>query len=137
VTESRFAAQARCSTDHRRSAPMTSDAKAATAGIALAAASTCAFPFVTGYGTILSQIVVLGAWSLVASATSGTFADHHHGPVWAVALALNLIAYGVPLAALRFCTNRARTEVRLGTTLAWTAFYIAALFVLFPATDGP
>ena len=116
---------------------MTAEVKAIAGGLAIVALSTCAFPSVTGYGTVLSQIVVLGAWSLLASATSGVFADQHHGPLWALALVVNVMAYGMPLAALRFCTKRGPTEVRVGSTLVWTAFYLAALFFLFPATDGP
>ncbi len=116
---------------------MTGEAKAATAATALVALSTAALPFVTGYGTILLQLVVLGAWSLVAAATSGTFADHHHEAVWPVALLLNLAAYGLPAVLLRLSLRRATTPVRLGGVFVWTAFYLASLFVLFPATDGP
>jgi hypothetical protein len=116
---------------------VTDEAKAIAGGFSLVAVSTCALPFVTGYGTALFQLVVLTAWGLVASATSGLFADHHHEVVWPVALLLNLTAYGVPLLLLRFCVKRARSAVRVGTVVAWTAVYLASLFVLFPATDGP
>jgi hypothetical protein len=116
---------------------VTSEAKAAAAGTSVVALSTGALPFVTGYGTILSQLVVLGAWSLVASATSGAFADQHHEALWPVALLLNLVGYGAPMLLLRFCLKRASGTVRSGGIIVWTAFYLAALFVLFPATDGP
>jgi hypothetical protein len=116
---------------------VTGEGKAITAASTLVAASTCALPFVTGYGTVLFQLVVLTAWSLVASATSGLFADHHHEVVWPVALLLNLTAYGAPLVLLRLCVKRASTTVRVGAVVVWTTFYLASLFVLFPATDGP
>ena len=116
---------------------MTDEAKVIAGASALVAMSTCVFPFVTGYGTVLFQVVVLSAWSLVASATSGLFADHHHEFVWPVALLLNMVAYAAPLALLRLCLKRAGTPVRVGAVLVWTAFYVASLFVLFPATDGP
>ena len=116
---------------------MTGEAKAVVAATTLVALSTCGLPFVTGYGTILDQLVVLGASSLVASATSELFANRHQEVVWPVALLLNLLAYGAPMIFLRFCLMKAPTAVRGGGVFVWTAFYLASLFVLFPATDGP
>lgn len=116
---------------------MTSETKTVVAGTSVVALSTSALPFVTGYGTILSQVLVLGAWSLVASVTSGAFANQHHEAVWPAALLLNLLAYGAPMLPLRFSLKWASPAVRVGGIIVWTAFYLAALFVLFPATDGP
>jgi hypothetical protein len=59
--------------------------------VGLVTASTAALPFVTGYGTILSQFIVLGAWSILAAATSGAFADQNHAYFWPVAAILNAI----------------------------------------------
>jgi len=47
-------------------APVEGLAAAGTVG-----ASTAALPIVTGYGTVLFQLVTLGAWGLVATMTSG------------------------------------------------------------------
>jgi len=77
------------------------------------------------------------AWSRVAAATSGVFADHHHEVVWPAALLLDLAAYGLPAILLRLCVKRATILVRVGVVSVWTAFYLASLFVLFPAPDGP
>jgi H+/Cl- antiporter ClcA len=103
----------------------------------IAAASTAGLAAVRGYGTVLFQIVVLWAWSIVASITSGSFADQHHEVVWIVALLLNTLGFaivGVPL----WLISRDRLP-KSGPVLiiCWTILYLAMLFVLFPATDGP
>ena len=107
----------------------------ATAG--LIGASTAAPPSVTGYGTILFQIVALGAWGIVAALSSGLYADTHHPVVWSVALVLNLLLFLIP-AAVIWLTARKRWPVGCSVAiLAWSVFYLASLFWLFPATDGP
>lgn len=101
------------------------------------AVSTACLAAVPGYGTVLFQLVVLGAWSIVARFSSGMFADRHQGIVWGVTLLLNMVGFslvGLPLWLL----SRKRLP-KWGTTLivCWTVFYISMLFILFPATSGP
>src|SRR5712664_4003891 len=63
------------------------------------AASTAGLAAVRSYGTVMFQLVVLGAWSIVARLSSGIFADRHQGLVWLVALAVNITAFsliGIP-----------------------------------------
>ena len=104
---------------------------------ALVAASTLLLPAVGGYGTILFQIVVLNAWDLVARVTSERYADLHHTPMWGMALLLNLLLFLVPACAYyRLCRRRWPTACAIGLA-CWCAFYLSALFFLFPATDGP
>jgi len=101
------------------------------------ALTTVTFPFVTGYGTVLFQVVVLGAWGIVARLTSGQFADLQHGALWTVALVLNLVAFSliaVPVWAL--FRSRAPRFSSVAVVL-WCALYVTLLFVLVPATDGP
>jgi hypothetical protein len=107
------------------------------AGTALVAASTVALPWITGYGTVLYLNVVLSAWGVVAAAASGKYADLHHGPVWFVAFLLNIGAFLVPGLAIFYSTRRRWPRLSAIGLLAWTAFYLMSLFVLFPATDGP
>ena len=104
---------------------------------AAVALTTLTFPFVTGYGTVLFQVVVLGAWGIVARLTSGQFADLHHGALWAVALVLNVTVFSL-IAVPVWALFRARAP-RFSTTavVLWCALYVALLFVLVPATDGP
>lgn len=106
-------------------------------GAVAVAASTALLPSIGGYGTTLFQVVVLGAWGILAAVTSGQYADVHHGPVWAIALLLNLVLFVVP-AVLLWLVSRRRWPVACAALLiAWCLFYLLSLFLLFPATDGP
>jgi hypothetical protein len=107
-----------------------------TSAIAVAL-STATFPYVPGYGTQLFQAVMLGAWSLIARLSSGQFADRHTGIVWVVTFLLNMIGFssiGAPTWAI--FRNRAPNFASI-LVISWTIFYVAMLFVLFPATTGP
>lgn len=100
-------------------------------------ASTALLPSITGYGTVLFQLVVLGAWAIVARVASGAYADTHHAPVWILALVINVFLFLVPAATV-WLLSRRRWPVACSIALvAWCGFYLASLLVLFPATDGP
>lgn len=107
------------------------------ASCVLVVASTCAFPFVTGYGTNLFQLVAGGAWSIVAAVASSAVADLAKALVWLAAGALNVLLFSIPAAAILLATRRSRPTFRNLALLSWLLFYEASLFVLFPATDGP
>jgi hypothetical protein len=107
-----------------------------TSGVAVAL-TTVSFPYVTGYGTSLFQLVVLGAWSLIAHLSSGLFADHHHGILYLVALLLNLVGFSFLAVPLWLCFRNRATRFGSFAIVGWTVFYVAMLFFLFPATDGP
>lgn len=104
--------------------------------IAIAGASSFLLPLVPGYGTWLSQEIFLDAWLLVAGVTDGRFADSNGEYVLCVELVLNLSCFlvvAVPVNALLRpwpCVQK-----RMG--FAWLGFYLAILYLLFPATDGP
>lgn len=104
---------------------------------AVVGTTTAVFPQVTGYGTIPFQLVLFSAWRIVALLSSDRFADLHHGVLYLVAFLVNLAVFfliATPIWVL--CRNRFS---RLGSVLllSWLLFYIACLFFLFPATDGP
>jgi len=103
----------------------------------IVAATALVFPNVTGYGTILYQIVVLGAWRILASFGSGAFADTHHQVVWLLAGAINLIIFLVPEVTIWFAARKRWPGIFSIATCAWCGFYLLCLFFLFPATDGP
>lgn len=107
------------------------------ASLAAVAASTLALPWIYGYGTVLFQIVVLGAWSLLAKMSSQIYADRHHAPLWMIALIFNVLLYAIPAAAIWALTRTRWPRFSVYAVLSWGAFYLASLFVLFPATDGP
>jgi hypothetical protein len=101
------------------------------------AASTLILPSVGGYGTVLYQIVVLGAWGILAAMTSGRYADFHHGRMFTIALVLNLLIFLVPAGLLWLFTRRRWSTQGAVAIAVWCAFYLSCLFFLFPATDGP
>jgi hypothetical protein len=103
----------------------------------LVAGSTAGLPYVTGYGTGLFQLVVLGAWSIIAHLSSGMFADQHHGVLWAVAFLLNIFCFAVVALPLWLLTRKRFPRWGSIFLICWTVFYVAMLFILFPATDGP
>jgi hypothetical protein len=104
---------------------------------ALVAASTAGLSYVTGYGTAQFQLVVLGAWSIIAHFSSGEFAGLHHGVLWAVAFLLNIACFNAVAVPLWLLTRNRLPRSSAILIICWTIFYIAMLFVLFPATDGP
>jgi len=107
-----------------------------TSGVTVAL-TTVSFPYVTGYGTSLLQLVVLGAWSLIAHLSSGLFAEHHQGILYLVALFLNLVGFSFVAVPLWLCFRNRATRFGSFAIVGWTVFYVAMLFFLFPATDGP
>jgi hypothetical protein len=102
----------------------------------IVAASTAGLPSVTGYGTNLFQIVVFTSWGILARVTSGSFADTHHFVLWPIVCLLNVFLFLVPEFVIWLVTRR-HWLLFSGATLMWCAFWIASLFWLFPATDGP
>jgi len=107
------------------------------AACAVVIASTAFLPSITGYGTNLFQLVALGAWSIVAALTAGLYADLHHPVVWMVAAVLNLSLFAVPAIGVGLVTRKRWPLVGASIVTAWLVFYLASLFLLFPATDGP
>lgn len=107
------------------------------ATMVLVAASTIFLPKVSGFGTILYQLVVLGAWQIVAIASSGTFVDQNHSVLWVVALILNVLLFLTPVVVAGPIAINRWPRVFQVCLVLWTGFYICALFFLFPATTGP
>lgn len=101
------------------------------------AASTALLPSLTCYGTVLCQSVALLSWAIVARVVSSGFADQHDAVVWIVAVVVNALFFFVP-AWLAYAATRTRwPRVGVAILIAWCLFYLAALFYLFPASDGP
>ena len=107
------------------------------AATVVVAASTLLLPYVGGYGTVLFQLLSLNAWGVVASLTSQHFADTHHGLVWTIALVLNLIAFLIVALPVWVTYRNRRPAVGSLVIIAWSVFYLACLFLLFPAGSGP
>ncbi len=100
-------------------------------------AGAAALPSVTGYGTILFQVVGFGAWAIAASITSGRYVDTHHVLLWSVACILNLALFLIPATGIYFAARKRWSTVCSLGIVAWCVFYLLSLFWLFPANDGP
>jgi len=105
--------------------------------VGLVTASTAILSIITGYGTILSQFIVLGAWTILATATNGAFADQHHTYLWSVATTLNVILFTVPASTIYWLLRHRAPRVCVTVIAAWFLFYVVCLFFMLPATDGP
>ena len=103
----------------------------------LVSIATLGFPAVSGYGTHLHQLIVLSAWSLLAHVTSQPYADTHHGFLWSIALLLNVITFWSVAVPLWVLNRKRRPFVGVTALMVFAGFYIASLYWLFPATDGP
>ena len=103
----------------------------------LVGASTIPLSSVTGYGTVPFQVVAFSAWNVLARMTSAVYADTHHGSVWVVAAILNMTYFLIPATGIYLPTRRRWPTFSAVGILAWLGFYLASLFVLFPAKDGP
>lgn len=103
----------------------------------IVAASALEFSHVTGYGTILYQIVVFSAMGILDSLTSGGYADTHHRIVWITAAAISLTIFLIPEAVMWFSARKRWPVIFSAVTCVWCGFYLLSLFCLFPATDGP
>lgn len=101
------------------------------------AASTVLIPFVAGYGTVLYQAVAFMSWAIVAKVVSSRFADQHDAIVWVVAIVVNGLFFFLPAWIAYAMTRRSWPRVGVAILIAWCFFYLASLFYLFPASDGP
>lgn len=105
--------------------------------LVVVALSSVALPYIRGYGTQLFQVVVLGAWSLLAAVTSAEYADRSYHVSWPIAAALNVALFSLPTLPFYFIFRRRWPRLLALSLLVWLLFYLACLFVLFRATDGP
>jgi hypothetical protein len=101
------------------------------------AVSTAGLPWVTGYGTQLFEVVALSAWAVIARVTSDHYAGEHHGAVWVVAALINVLTFWLIAGPLWVLTRKRLPALGLAGLLGFTVFYIASLFWLIPANDGP
>ena len=103
----------------------------------LVAASTAALPLVAGFGTNLFQIVFFLGFGIVQALTSFDYADTHHAVAWCGAVIPNLTFYSLPAFGIWKASSKRSPTWRPAAILAWCLFYLASLFWLFPAADGP
>ena len=105
--------------------------------VIVVAFSTLIMTTITGYGTSLYQLITLGAWRAIEVLISGDFADGHLGVVWTLALAFNCLLFLVVAGPIWAMLHRRAPQTTTFLIGSWLVFYMALIFVLFPATDGP
>ena len=93
-----------------------------------------AIPMVTTahlHPTVLFAVLAYLGWGVVASVTSGPFADHHVGLVLSAAFVLNVLAFLAPV-GLIWLSTRARLRWRAVMLYVWGPTYLALLYFAFP-----
>ena len=99
--------------------------------------SSALLPAVGGYGTVLFQVVVLNAAAIAGRLTSDAFAVHNRELIWGIALLLNVVLFGIPAAVIWLVSRKWWPRLSVALICGWCGLYLAGLFILFPATDGP
>jgi hypothetical protein len=94
-------------------------------------------PSVTGWGMKQFQLVVFNALFIVGKVTSEEYAESHLLWTWIVSGILDLVLFSVVAIPIWLLTRKRFARVGIALLICWTVFYLATLFVLFPATDGP
>jgi hypothetical protein len=99
--------------------------------------SAALLPAIHRYPTVLSLVIGLCGWAVIAFVKSNQFADGHFAWVWTAAVLLHIITFGIPAIAiwLGLRSRMPRTcSVMVGI---WCLCYLGFLFVFFPAMAGP
>jgi hypothetical protein len=114
------------------------NSRSALAGTAAAVGISAALlPAIHVYPTVLSLVIGLCAWGVIAFVKSSQFADGHFAWVWATAVLLHIISFSIPAAAIWLGLRNRRPRTCSVMVGAWCLCYLAFLFVLFPALAGP
>lgn len=112
-------------------------AKVLLGALAVVVGSTGILVTIGGYGTLLSQAILLSSWAIVARFTTARFADQHHVAVWCVAALVNSLLFLLPALVVVAATRRRRPQLGMGLLVLYAITYLALLFLFFPAQDGP
>ena len=105
----------------------------ATAAVGL---SALVLPAVHSYPTVLSLLIALCAWGVVAFMKSSQFADGHFPVIW-TAVMLHMIVFFIPGIAVWFGLRNRKPGLCSALVCAWCLCYLVLLYVLFPAPMGP
>jgi hypothetical protein len=105
----------------------------ATAAVAF---SALVLPAVHSYPTVLSLVVALCAWGVVAFIKTSQFANAHFPVVWTAAIVLHMISFFIPAIAIWLGLRNRRPHLCSALVCAWCLSYLALLYILFPAQTG-
>ena len=99
--------------------------------------SAAVLPAIHSYPTVLTLVVGLCAWAVIAFIKSGQFADAHFALVWAAAVGLHVLSFSIPATAIWLGLRSRRPRLCYMLVGIWCLCYLGFLFVLFPTSAGP
>jgi hypothetical protein len=103
-------------------------------GAAIVGLGALVLPALHTYPTVLSLVIALCAWGVVASLKSGPFADGHFSLVWTAAVLLHMISFSIPAVAIWLGLRNRKPDLCSLLVGTWCGGYLILLFVLFPAS---
>jgi hypothetical protein len=110
---------------------------AITVAIIIAFLAAMLFPWITGFGTVLFQMIIFClAWRIVAIVLHVSPIEHEY-LVIATCGVINASVVGIAVCMLHFATQRLSRWVFQACLLIFVVLYLCCLFILWPATDGP
>jgi hypothetical protein len=116
---------------------MISPRNALTAATTAVGVSALVLPAVHSYPTVLSLLVALCAWSVVAFLKSSQFANEHFRVVWTAAVMLHLIGFFIPGIAMWLGFRNRKPVLCSALVCIWCLCYLVLLYICFPAPMGP
>lgn len=106
-------------------------------GTAVAAVSSVFLAVLGGYGTIHRQFVTLYGWSIAQAVSPAENAEPPLVLTMLFAGLLNVLVFLVPALIIWFVCRDKWPKVGRNLIVAWCVLFLATLFFLFPASDGP
>jgi hypothetical protein len=99
--------------------------------------SALVLPAAHTYPTVLSLVVALCAWGVVAFIKSSQFADGHFPAIWTAAVLLHMISFLIPGIAIWLGLRNRKPRLCSAFVGIWCLCYLLLLYFLFPAPMGP
>jgi len=99
--------------------------------------SAAILPAIHTEPTVLSVVIGLLGWGVIAFIKSGPFADGHFALDWAVAVVLHALSFSIPAVAIWAGLRNRRPRTCSLLVASWCLCYLGFLFVFFPASAGP
>ena len=115
---------------------MVSPRNTLTVATATVGVSALILPAIHSYPTVLSLVVALCAWGVVAFIKSSQFADEHFRVVWTAAVMLHLISFFIPAIAIWLGFRNRKPVLCSILVCIWCLCYLVLLYIVFPAPMG-
>jgi hypothetical protein len=106
-------------------------------GAAAVGISAALLPAIHSYPTVLSLLIGLCAWGVIAFMKSGQFADGHFALVWVAAVLLHIISFSIPAIVIWLGLRNLAPRTCSVLVGVWCLCYLGFLFIFCPALAGP